>query len=95
MIVNINSPMLASMIDRRKTATSPYCEEVPAGMVECERCGNLIGRNDTYYAIDGECFCEECELFVKEIIEDTLTEEFGTLPEHIYDDILEAVQKTY
>lgn len=86
---------LQCMIDEHIMAESPYCEEVPSGMVECERCGNLIGRNDTYYAIDGECFCEECELFVKEIIEDTLTEEFGVLPEHIYDDILEAVQKTY
>lgn len=84
----LNSPMALAMIDRRKTATSPYCEDIPNGMTQCEYCGNLIGKNDIYFLVDGDKYCSECDHRARGTIDKFLVDLLGR---HVSDEALDAI----
>lgn len=87
---------LQCMIDEYKTATSPYCEEIPDNTALCANCGNLIGCNDTYYSIGGWEYCEECEGKARGVLDDFISDLLGRhVSEEALDAIMEDCEKTW
>lgn len=88
MIANINSPMMASMIDNHIMAESPYCEDVPNDTAQCAHCGNLIDKNDTYFSVGGYEYCSECDHRARSVVDDFIADLLGR---HVSDEALDAI----